>query len=109
MLMEITPLCDFQNGHMKVAKLVAGLAVPPDKEKLLKKQAAFMRVLQVAQFPEPLDGAFITAWNARYIVSAPLAKLSKCNPVCRLRQQPLVDMQAWLAGHAARPGYLAVR
>jgi hypothetical protein len=120
-LIEVTPICDFQHRRkMKVARLIAGLAIPatrlwtqsgkPRKKTQLKKNSAFVRALpplylQGPEFNEPV----VLAWDAHFLVTLPLTELSKCDAVKRLRTTPLFDLQAWAASQSARPGYLSIR
>lgn len=113
-LLEVTPRCDSQSKAFTVARLLAGLAIPVaglSKTKIGKidESRPAVKTLSVVQFEgESLSGDYILAWHARRMTTAPVSKIT-CAALFRLRQQPLNDIQSWLGGHAARPGYLSVR
>lgn len=104
-LVEITPACDFaQRKHVNI-RLVAGLLVP-HTDICLIKTADFVRKLPVLKLdgePEPqylfLDAHFLVGICPRDF---------GIQPAFRLRKQLLVDIQAWFAAHAARPGYVSL-
>jgi len=107
--MEITPLCDYQQGKVRRARFVCGIAVGPDRINLIKK-AAFVGRTPVVWFDnEPLCGNRVVAWNSHFIVSSSLDQVPRGAALVRLRQSPLMDVQAWIGSHATRPGYLSVR
>lgn len=109
-LVELTPLCDYHFGDVKAARFVAGLAVPADSTKVLKSPGtAFIRKLEPIAFrQEDLDGQYVLAWSAHFVVTTLRDNLVGREPVCRLRQPPLAALQAWAASQAARPGYLSI-
>ncbi len=107
--MEITPLCDYQQGKVRRARFVCGIAVGPDRINLIKK-AGFVGRTPVVWFDsEPLCGNRVVAWNSHFIVSSSLDQVPRGAALVRLRQSPLMDVQAWIGSHATRPGYLSVR
>ena len=110
-LIEMTPLCDQQQGNMTVAKLIAGLAVPVGDANEAKKAGGHIRDLGPIRFggERGLEGNYRLLWTSRLIATTPVGDLTKCPPVGRIRQAALVDMQAWLGTQTSRPGVLLVR
>ena len=109
--MEVTPLCDYQQNKMKVARFIFGLALPDNKMGLLKMRgrAEFLRRLPVAAFKDaPLEGNLATVWNSHYFITTPFIMIPEGCALLRLRYAPLIDTQAWLGNQANRPGYLSV-
>ena len=107
--MEITPLCDYQQRKMRFPRFLCGLAIPMDKMALLKKPAPFLRsTVPIAFEVPPLKGENSLVWNSHYIVSVPNSLVGNSGGLFRLRQSPLIDVQAWLGSQANRPGYLSI-
>ena len=107
--MEVSPLCDYQQGGKGYPRFVCGLAVPFDQKSLLKERALFLRKTQPIAFSTlPLQGTMILVWNSHYIVSVPDTLLDNTTGFARLRQAPLIDVQAWLGSQGNRPGYLSI-
>ena len=107
--MEITPLCDYQQGKVRRARFVCGIAVDPDKVNLLKKNGFIYKTPEVCFDDNPLHGNRVVAWNSHFIISASPNQVPRGAALVRLRQAPLMAVQAWVGSHATRPGYLAVR
>ena len=107
--MEVSPLCDYQRGGKGFPRFVCGLAVPFDQDSLLKGKALFLRKTQPIAFSTPpFQGTMILVWNSHYIVSVPRGLLEDATGLVRLRQAPLIDVQAWLGSQGNRPGYLSI-
>ena len=107
--MEITPLCDYQQNKVRRARFVCGIAVGPERSNLVKR-SDFVRQTPVVWFDnEPLRGNRIVAWNSHFIVSVPPNQVPQGAALVRLRQSPLMEVQAWIGSHATRPGYLSVQ
>ena len=107
--MEITPLCDYQQSKVRRARFVCGIALEPERSNLVKR-SDFVRGTPVVWFEnEPLRGNRIVAWNSHFIVSVPPHQVPKGKALVRLRQSPLMEVQAWIGSHATRPGYLSVQ
>ena len=107
--MEITPLCDYQHGKVRRARFVCGIAVGTEWGNLVKR-SDFVRQTPVVCFEmEPLRGNRIVAWNSHFIVSVPPDQVPRGTALVRLRQSPLMEVQAWIGSHATRPGYLSVQ
>ena len=107
--MEISPLYDYQQGKVRRARFVCGIAVDPAMSNLVKK-SDFVRQSSVVWFDSaPLNGNRIIAWNSHFIVSVPPHQVPKSAALVRLRQSPLMEVQAWIGSHATRPGSLSVQ
>ena len=109
--MEVTPLCDYQQDKYKLPRFVCGVALPYEEKGRVKKPDGFLRTdNSPIAFPDcPLAGTKLLVWNSRYTVSVPKAMVSSEAALIRLRQAPLVDIQAWLASQLNRPGYVSLR
>ena len=106
--MEVTPLCDYQQHKMRVARFILGIALPTNRVGLLKR-ADFLRRLPVTTFEdEPLQGSFVIVWNSHYVITAVPSAIPDSSAFLRMRYAPLIDTQAWLGSQANRPGYLSV-
>ena len=107
--MEVSPLCDYQQGGKGFPRFICGLAVPFDQISLLKQRALFLRKTQPIAFDTPpLQGKMVLVWNSHYMVSVPRKLLVEATALVRLRQAPLIDVQAWLGSQGNRPGYLSI-
>ena len=108
--MEITPLCDYQQRAKRIPRLICGLAVPIEALSFLKQRSQFLRPTDAIAFEvSPLEGKKSLVWNSHYIISVPHEIIADSTGIVRLRQAPLVDVQAWLGSQGNRPGYLSIR
>ena len=112
-VVEVTPACDFANGKAPTAKFAGGILISQDDFKLIEKLrpelTAFLR--HIGPFRLNRDGKI---WrlilNAKLLYSRPWpTSATKWKPLCRIREQLLVDIQQWLASYSSRPGFFAVR
>ena len=55
-----------------------------------------------------LAGTKLLIWNSRYLVSVPSDKVNDAAKLVRLRHEPLIDIQAWLATQTNRPGVFSL-
>lgn len=112
LVLEITPICDHQHGKTHRGRFICGIAIPPMTDNDYKKRfkpADYIRKGPVVGFEqEPLNGNRVTLWNSHYIISLPPGRVPRNRALLRLRQSPLIDVQAWAGSHASRPGYLSV-
>ena len=112
--MEISPPCDYQQRKIKRARFICGVAVASKNRNLLKPQGDFIRPTPIGReaiiaFDDgPLKGDRMFLWNSHYIVSVHPAQVLPGTALNRLRQLPLMDIQAWIGSHVSRPGYLSV-
>lgn len=121
-VVEITPICDHAAHKATSARLLCGLliilpesgvemvaydgrlALPPASRSFAKD--LFFTMLNVEK--ADLKGRYILVMNARQLTTMPLDSLKLQLPAFRLRHSVVVDIQAWFATHAARPGYRVV-
>ena len=108
--MEVTPLCDYQQRAKGIPRLICGLAVPIEALSFLKQRSQFLRRTDAIAFDvSPLEGKKSLVWNSHYIISVPRELIPDSAGIVRLRQAPLIDVQAWLGSQGNRPGYLSIR
>jgi len=108
-LVEVTAACDYSQTKVAVSRFVAGLLVPDELVKLIKKKNDSTRSLEAVELPS-ISGTWHLVLSARfpYSIATP-EKSIKAVPIFRLRNPILVDLQAWLAAQSARPGYVSLR
>ena len=109
--MEVTPVCDYQQRKRGIPRFLCGLAIPIDKIYLLKgENALFMKKTEPMALDTPdMKGLMSLVWNSHFVVSVPEKMIEGATGFVRLRQAPLIDVQAWLGGQGNRPGYLSVQ
>lgn len=108
--MEVTPLCDYQQRARGIPRFLCGLAVPIEKLHFLKQRAQYLRRTEAVAFDcPPLKGKKSLVWNSHYTLAVPKHLLTTGTGLVRLRQAPLIDVQAWLGSQGNRPGYLSIR
>lgn len=113
LIMEITPLCDYQQRKAQGARFICGVAIPELNDSLYKRRfkerAEFIRRVGPTEFNHhSLRGRNMLLWNSHFLVSLPPKRAPKRKAPFRLRQAPLMDIQAWVGSHAARPGFLSI-
>ena len=110
-LVEVTPACDYANNKCEIARFAAGVLVDENEQKSFKigpaERAFLWEIGPITLGGE--NGLWHIVLNARLWAFRPWPRRTKANPACRLREEPLVDLQHWLASHASRPGHFAVR
>jgi hypothetical protein len=124
-LVELTPSCDHAQKKAFFSRLLGGVLLrrPDPISALLSEYCGRGGELVLPagsrgfcrQFPFVflncgglLASDYSLILDARYLFTVPVAKLSSCSPVFRLRHEVAVDCAAWFAGHASRPGYISV-
>ena len=108
--MEVTPLCDYQQRARGIPRMICGLAVPTGALSFLKQRSQFLRRTDAIAFDvSPLEGKMSLVWNSHYIISVPRELIPDNSGIVRLRQAPLIDVQAWLGSQGNRPGHLSIR
>ena len=107
-MVEVTAACDYSQTKVAVSRFVAGLLVPDEFVKLIKKSDS-ARSLEAVELPS-INGTWHLVLSAKfpYSIATP-EKSIKAIPMFRLRTSILVDLQAWLAAQSARPGYVSLR
>ena len=108
--MEVTPLCDYQQNKVRLPRFLCGVAVPYEERHRTKRPEGFLRTDNAPIDFESGDlaGRKMLVWNSRYIVSVRDGDVNGEAKLVRLRQAPLIDVQAWLASQLNRPGYLSL-
>ena len=108
--LEVTPLCDYQQDNVKLPRFLCGVAVPHENRRRAKRPDGFLRTDNAPIDFESGDlaGRKLLIWNSRYIVSVTADEVNGEAKLVRLRQAPLIDVQAWLASQLNRPGYLSL-
>lgn len=107
-LLEISPACDFHQGHRRSAMLLAGLACPIDLlKKANSKDACKLTPTFEDRFSTPVaDWALVFCSRYRLTINHD-AHPTWLEPWLRLRDILMTDIRNWHASHAARVGYLS--
>lgn len=112
-LVELTPECDFTQNKNKMGRLVAGLLIPVQPPPKFKNLGPYFYKIDPFSINESdhlgAAGDYFLVLSARFLFSVSLDRLANCQPRTRVRRQVLVDLQAWFASHAARPGMLTLK
>ncbi len=106
-LLEISPACDFSNKKYRPARFIGCLLVPDCCVNEIQ-EGDFIRRLKPMLLPN-MEGIWHILLNSRFVfgVSNPTKKISTV-PLVRVRLPLLIDLQAWFASQAARPGHISV-
>ncbi|MFN0303572.1 MAG: hypothetical protein ACKVQU_24820 [Burkholderiales bacterium] len=107
-LLEITPACDFHQGHRRCATLLAGLAFPFDLQKRANtKDACKSTPVFEDRYSNPVgDIGFV--FCGRYRLTLPVDQHPAwLGPRLRLRDMLVTDIRNWHASQASRVGYLS--
>ena len=109
--MEVTPLCDFQQGNTRLLRFLCGLALPFGERRKGKKPEGFLRTdYAPIEFRDgELAGRKLLVWNSRFVVSAREDQINDDSKLFRLRQSHLIDVQGWLTSQLNRPGVFTIR
>ncbi len=105
-LLEITPACDYAQRKNKMLRLVGGLFVPTEMIHLIKRNSIFVKIVGPLEIKGKKDPQYLVL-NSHFLFGYPEPEQT-WKTTYRLRSQVLVDVQAWFASHAARPGYTSV-
>lgn len=124
-LLELTPACDHAQNKAVFSRLLGGLLVCRPKVwgemlateyvrdgdlELPAGSRGFCRQLPFVTLSSAgiETGEYSLVVDARYLVTVPVSRLATAQPAFRFRQEIAIDVAAWFAGHAARPGYICV-
>jgi hypothetical protein len=105
---EITPACDFHQGHRRCATLLVGLAYPVDLQKKANSKDACKTtpLFEDRYAAQPVDVGFV--FCGRYRFTASLAQHPAwLGPRLRLRDILVTDIRNWHSSQASRVGYLS--
>ena len=105
--LEITPVCDYHQGHRRCATLVAGLACPVEMfNKANSKDSCKKTPVFEDRFATPVeDIGFV--FCGRYRFTTILEHPAWLQPRLRLRDILVTDIRNWHSSQAARVGYLS--
>jgi len=106
-VLEITPPCDFSQRKNKMARFVGGLWVPQEMKRFIKKHTTFLKEIGPLAVNASDDDLLYLVLDSHFLFGYPKPKRT-WKAKYRLRSQVLVDVQAWFASHAARPGYTSI-
>jgi len=109
-LVEVSAVCDHAQDSVRFARLLAGLLVPQEEMKKIKKADFIWREGPFFVGP-PVEktGQHWLVLSARYLVTLNRRSVTRLKPLARMRSQLLTALQAWLGDHASRPGVLMLR
>jgi len=105
-VLEITPVCDYAQGKQKVIRLLPGVLWPEDvSSDKIDKQKWYIYKSPVIMFQ---DKFYYMVFDFRYLTSISMEKITGKTPIFTIRQEMLVDIQAHMASHTSRPGFVSV-
>lgn len=111
-VVEITPACDFVQGKAPTARFAGGLLVNDSNINMLKVTPtlrSFLRTIGPVHLNRDNQNWHLIL-NARLVYTRTWPTMSNnWKPLCRMREQLLVDVQHWLASYSSRPGFFSVR
>jgi hypothetical protein len=105
---EITPICDYAQGKMGLARIIAGFVLPAGYGKSVRK-AGYLKCFGPLYLPKTrvtASDSYNIYLDARHVVSAELALVKTLTPIARVRSQLLADIQLWAAYQASRQGVM---
>jgi len=105
--LEITPVCDYAQNKIGLARLVSTVAVAYEQRKRIKS-GQFLKSIGPFFFVEKpfVPGPYVLYLNSRYVATAEPSKLKGIRAKARVRAQLLADIQSWAAYQAARQGVM---
>jgi hypothetical protein len=112
-MVEITPACDYSQGHNIYSRLLPCLLIPEEVYSQVEKKSPARKHLGPLSTEDEdifgLKGTFYIVLTSRFSFGITTQELSGNTPAFRIRSSVLVDIQAWYASQVARPGYLQLR
>lgn len=109
---NVTPICDFAQGKEEYSRLIPGILIESKYRHYLdaKSEAIFISPefsLQLEKFDKRIDGTYILVLDYRFFTSTPKREMpQRFNPILRVRQQLLTEIQSKLSRHISRQGIL---
>lgn len=111
-LVEVSPACDFHQKKRCQALLLAGLLIPAEGMKDVRREVKAIEVLPVFNLRWPIGG---TAESDVFLVFCSWYKLTLTSdnepdwltPWFRLRELPTAFLRNWHSSHASRVGYVS--
>ena len=114
-VVEVSPACDHANVKVGVPRVLGGALFPKAwlGRKKVPSHAYIYSKFGLFHFDEGeveslAPGLFHLAFNARYLAGVPDGSLAGGPPLFRIRQNTLVDLQAWLGAYGSRPGVTTI-
>ncbi len=112
-LMEANPTCDHVQKKVVTPRLIGGALIPFEFRNLLKKMDKpwpdyLWRLGPLALPPEGPARPMLLITHSLLVTSSTFDILRAQQALFRMRPQAFAAMQAWFAGHAARPGMLVL-
>ena len=110
---EVTPACDYAQGKVEIPRVLGGALIPTDRLKKVPSNENIYKSFGVFHFDggegyTVPDGTYHFVFNARFFTGLPRDTFEGRTPLFRIRQNTLVDIQAWLARHGNRPGVITI-
>jgi len=107
-VLEVTPACDFHQGHRRSALLIGGIACPASQQKKANsKDACKMTPLFEDRFTNPVADWVLVFCSRHRLTISHDAHPEWLKPRLRLRDALMADIRNWYASQAARVGYLS--
>ena len=112
MIAEVTPACDYAQEKVETPRVLGGALIPVDRLKNIPSEHYIYKSFGVFHFDDEAysvpNGTYHFALNARFLTGLSRQSLEDRTPLFRIRQNTLVDVQAWLARHGNRPGVITI-
>ena len=110
---EVSPACDFSQDKIKTPRVLGGALIPIEKLKKVPREDSIYKSFGVFHFDDDQvhglsAGTFHFALNARFLSGVPRESLETRTSLFRIRQNTLVDVQAWSAWYGSRPGVITI-
>ena len=110
---EVSPACDYAQDKVETPRVLGGALIPIDKLKKVPSDDYIYKSFGVFHFDDDeahglSAGTFHFGLNARFLSGVSRDFLEGMTPLFRIRQNTLVDVQAWLARYGNRPGVITI-
>ena len=110
---EVTPACDYAQEKVETPRVLGGALIPIARLKNVPSDENIYRAFGVFHFDDDeahgvSADTFHFALNARFLTGLSAESLECQTPLFRIRQNTLVDVQAWLARYGNRPGVITI-
>lgn len=107
-VLEVSPYCDYAQKKGIFHRLVPCVAWPSEYNNLLKRQADYLYITPVFIHNKLRESSFCFVCDFRLFTSVSQETMDKRSPVCRLKQELIVDIQSRLSRHVSRPGIISI-
>lgn len=112
LMVEVTPVCDYVQGKRRCASFVCGLLVPNQHEGKLKSNLPHSvwrsPPFTISDVPRAPTRDVRLVLDYHYTLSIDDRTLRDSQPLFRVREGVLVDIQAGHGRHVSRPGFTSV-